>query len=109
VYELRFERGDVTVTGVGSGTKPAAFLLRASPQPARGRVSLRFVLPSSGPARVRLFDAAGRAVLSREIGTLTAGDHAVVLPLPASLGSGVYWAELEVGARRVTTQIVLLH
>jgi hypothetical protein len=87
-------------------------LLPPWPHPARPGVALSFALPAPGPARLAVFDAAGRRVASLGQDSYPAGLQRVVWdgrdaqgrPLP----SGVYLLRLEAGGRCDRQKLVLL-
>lgn len=91
--------------GAGGGS-PRGFGLWAL-GPADGRPRLRFALASEAPARLEVFDLAGRRIATRDlsggaprIGTLVL-DEAALLP-------GVYLARLTQGARTAVARAVVL-
>jgi hypothetical protein len=66
------------VAGEPGGEAPAAPALEAAePNPARGATTLRFALPSAGPARLAVYDVLGREVAVAAEAVLAAGRHAV--------------------------------
>ena len=84
---------------------PAGSLaLAVSPNPVRDRASARFVLPTSGPARISVHDALGREVAVLTDETRVAGGH-VVPPDATTLPNGVYLLRPEaagaVASRRI--------
>src|SRR5207344_1739845 len=80
--------------GVDDGPSPEfGFALR--PNPARlGRFRVDLVLPTDTPASLALFDVAGRRVMTREVGSLGAGRHAVDVADGTALAPGVYLVRL---------------
>lgn len=91
-----------------AGPHPPALALRgATPNPSNGRhVVVRLTLPTATPARLELFDTAGRRVWSHTLAE-RAGEHSVVLggtPLPA----GLFHVRLAQGGRVVHTRIAVL-
>ena len=68
---------------------PAAFALRAYPNPARGMATVEVATPEAGIVRVSVFDALGREVAVLHTGPLAAGVHPLVLDA-SRLPSGVY-------------------
>ena len=68
-----------------------------------------FSLASGAPAKLSLFDVAGRRVFSREVGALGAGSHVVTLDRGDELASGVYVLRLEQDGRSVTRRAVAIH
>jgi len=73
-------------------TKPAPGLLLEVRSPIDGELDLSFFLPSSGLARVELYDAAGKRVGVIEDGERQAGWHHITRPL--SLPCGIYFVQL---------------
>ena len=94
--------------GVPPAVAPlTAFGLRASPNPARGPVTLRYVLPRSAHVRLRLLDVAGRVEATFADGEIGAGEHRIPW---SSRGhpAGIAFLELEVDGARVVQRIVVL-
>lgn len=73
---------------------------------------MRFALRSEGRARVTLYDASGRRVRGLVDGVLSGGSHAVRWDARDDRGravaSGIYFARLEAGERRVDSKVVLI-
>jgi hypothetical protein len=68
---------------------------RLEPNPIAGAdVIVGLTLPSDRPARVELFDVAGRVVAARDLGALGAGPHRVRLGVSSTLAPGIYWVRL---------------
>ncbi len=65
-------------------------------------------LPRAESATLALFDVSGRRIASREVGSLGAGAHVVVLSPPGSLASGIYWVRLAQGSRGLGARCVVL-
>jgi hypothetical protein len=63
----------------------------------KGRAIFALELPSNDPAKLELFDLAGRSVWSRSLGSLGAGRHEVSAE-DATLPSALYFARLTQGA-----------
>lgn len=112
-YSLTVE-DQPTMSGGGGGgplVAPATrfALLPPDPNPARGAVRLRWMLPREAPVTLRILDVSGRVVrtLLRDTPSAVGGDaawdgrDAGGRPVPA----GVYWAQLsgagETAARRI--------
>ncbi|MFI5370336.1 MAG: PQQ-dependent sugar dehydrogenase [Candidatus Eisenbacteria bacterium] len=84
--------------------------LAATPNPASGAVTLRFTMPTAGPARLLIVDIAGRRVARLVDRPLPAGIHATrwdgrddeghVVP------TGIYLARLETPVLHATARIV---
>jgi hypothetical protein len=80
----------------------------ASPTPARGELTILFSLPGSGPASLVLFDAGGRRLLAREVGSLGPGDHAMVLGDASTLRPGVYLVRLSQNGAERSMRVVFV-
>ena len=70
-----------------------------------GELSVAFSLLDAGPARLEVFDLAGRRVADREVGALGAGRH--VLPL-GRFAPGVYLVRLSQGSRSATIRTAVM-
>ena len=96
-------------TSVEQGAAMSFALAPARPNPSRGVVELSLTLPAAMPARVELFDSAGRMVRTLASGALPAGVTTLRWdgcdnngsPVP----SGVYLARAAVGARTAVARI----
>jgi hypothetical protein len=99
---------------VEDGTETGAALAFAppAPQPSHGAVRLRFTLPAAAKARLEIFDAQGRRIVTLADGAHAAGEHAVEWPGRGEDGGvvapGVYLARLSTSAGAVTRTIVRL-
>jgi hypothetical protein len=83
--------------------------IEGAPNPTRGsKLAVAFTLPGSEPARIALFDVAGRRVWSREVGALGAGRHQVDLADSRSLPSGTYLIQLTQGTHAVRGRVSVL-
>jgi hypothetical protein len=80
-------------------------LAGARPNPAAGAFAISFVLEDESPARLELFDTAGRRVLARDVGALGAGDHEV--RIERLLPSGLYLARLRQNGRALTARVLI--
>ncbi len=97
------------VASVLDGGAPAvAFALHAvTPNPSRGAaMAVRFSLPTATPARLDVFDAAGRRVWSRAFANAT-GEHSASLA-DARLPAGLYLVRLRQGVREASTRVTVL-
>jgi hypothetical protein len=81
--------------------------LVAAPNPFNPATTLRFALAAAGPARLEVFDLAGRRVATLCDGHLAAGPHAIAWQ-PEDLGSGLYLARLTTAAGTTTARLTLL-
>lgn len=81
--------------------------LRAAPNPFNPATVLRFSLAAGGPARLEVFDLAGRRVAVLHDGPLPAGRHEFAWQ-PRELGSGVYLARVSTLQGAGTTRLTLV-
>ena len=56
---------------------------------------------------MQLFNLSGRRVLSREVGSLGAGDHVLRLGSALRLDAGMYWLRLAQGEHKVSVRLVV--
>jgi hypothetical protein len=80
---------------------------RVVPNPAKDGLTVSFVLPKAGPARIGLYDVAGRRRLARTFDSLEPGPQTVRLSSLGSLPPGLYLLRIEQGERSASTKIVL--
>jgi hypothetical protein len=91
-----------------SGAGAAFALHGAVPNPVRGDFRVSFRLPDAAPARLEVFDVAGRRVASEEVGSRGAGVHTLKLDAHGPFATGVYMVRLSrAGERRVARAVVL--
>jgi hypothetical protein len=88
-------------------TYPLA-LAGVRPHPATADFAVAFSLPDGQPARLEVFDLAGRLVAAQEVGVLGGGNQVVRFGEGRSLASGVYAIRLTRGGRAVTTRAVIV-
>jgi hypothetical protein len=78
--------------------------LAVYPNPASGQVTLRLPASASGAAQVVLTDLSGRTVLTYSL----RGATETTLPLPASLGTGIYMLQVQgTGIERKPQRLVI--
>ena len=87
---------------------PGPLIAARSPSPARGRIDVSLTLPDGAPARLELYDLAGRRIASRDLAQLGAGVHRMRLEESAGLSSGIYLIRLIRGGEVRTSRVVLL-
>jgi hypothetical protein len=89
---------------------PVAFTLEGvRPNPARGNgLNVAFALPTGAIARLELLDVAGRRVVSREVGSLGAGQHTVNLAEGRKVAPGLYWVRLSQGANQRAARVAVI-
>jgi hypothetical protein len=95
------EGGTETFAGEvwATAERPGFALEAVRPNPSQGEdLTVQFVLPAQLPARLELFDVAGRRVAAREVGSLGPGRHAVDLARGTRLAPGWYEIRLSQGA-----------
>jgi galactose oxidase-like protein len=80
-------------------------LAGARPNPAVDAPMVVFSLASDSPARLELFDLAGRRLATREVGALGAGEHQ--LRIGESLAPGLYVARLAQQGKVVTARFAV--
>lgn len=99
-----------SATSVGDGAGAPDFAISGVfPNPNRGdRLNVTFILASTAPAELALFDAAGRCITSATVGTLGAGRHVVDLVPHSPVPSGIYFVRLRRGGREATTRVTVV-
>ncbi len=86
--------GAVAGAGPRAGAAPSRVTFTApAPNPSRGAVTMRFVLPRAMHARLDVLDVAGRRVATLADGEHAAGEHALAWR-PVAVRPGVYFARL---------------
>lgn len=79
-----------------------------SPNPAVNELSVSFVLPARGPARLELLDVSGRRLIARELHDLPPGRHRLRLAGAGEVEPGVYWIRLvQGGEQRLARGVVV--
>ena len=85
-------------------------ILGVVPNPSSTSAVLWYRLPKAGPARFEVFDAAGRAVRTLDLGVMTAGTHSFAWDGRDSRGNqtspGAYFLRLRVGANSWKSAVV---
>lgn len=94
--------GDVSVQEHGQD----AFKVSLWPNPATDLAQLAFEAPVSGRATLLIRDAAGREVLTRDLGNIQAGTQQFAIPVQA-LANGMYAYDLRVDELRVTGRLAV--
>lgn len=95
-----------SVASVPPSAPTTLALALASPNPVRGGIALRLFLPNNAPARLDLFDVAGRRHRSIEVGG--AGEHVQRFDDLGDLGAGVCFARVTQGGESRTLHFVRL-
>jgi len=93
--------------GVGDRGSPAGLQLAVSRNPLGPAPVIQLSWPRSGPARVELYDVAGRVVRTLARGNVVAGPAHIAFNA-ADLENGVYFVVATQGAARASTRVVSL-
>ncbi len=108
----RGECGDPPAPAAGPGAAPAmaisALAIRPLLNPACARLEVSCDLPGAEPARVEVYDVAGRLVNRREVPVAGAGRVTVRAGEGATIRPGVYWVRLAQAARPPSTRMVVV-
>jgi hypothetical protein len=107
-HETSIAPGATALAGAAAsgGGAAASFALdrpRRNPAPT---LVVSFSLPDASPARIEVFDVAGRRVRSAEVGSLGAGRHLVDLS-QGSIPPGHYVVRLAQSGRALTSKVVI--
>jgi hypothetical protein len=88
---------------------PLDLTLRSWPNPARGRIAIRYALPAAARVALEVYDVAGRRVASLESGPRAAGEHQAAWDAGAvARGAGIYFLRLEAGTRVLTRRVAVM-
>jgi hypothetical protein len=99
----------LAVPDVTGADDPESFFLSVRVvSPAGDKVAVEFVLPTSEPATLGLYDVAGRLVAAREVGSRSAGRYTADLAGRSNLASGVYFVRLEQGGSAKVARVVVV-
>jgi len=90
-----------SIVGVGGPEAVEFALPGASPNPSSSGVNVVFSLPNASRATLALYDVAGRRLAFREVGSMGAGRHTVMLA--ERLSAGMYMVRLSQNGRSLTT------
>ena len=93
------------VVGVPSAGGSLLALAAPTPNPTHGRFTVQATLPDERPARVEVFDLAGRVVFAREL--RGPGRHTVAVE-GAAFAPGVHWVRLAHAAGARSARVVML-
>jgi hypothetical protein len=100
--------GDVLSVPGGSATTVALDPVR--PNPSRGGgLAVRFTLGSAATGALELFDAAGRCLAARDLGSLGAGQHSLELGGRQPLSPGVYLVRVRQGGQSATRRVCIVY
>lgn len=96
------------VLGVGDAAGTGLVLGAPSPNPTSREMSVRFVLPSGGPAVLELLDVTGRLVEHHEVGGLGPGAHVIQMGRAAALRAGLYFVRLRQNGRSLFAKATVI-
>jgi len=94
------------VTGIPDDNELALTLRVISP--VNGGITVEYTLADQQPARLRLYDVAGRLVAERALSPTTEGARAATLADQSDLASGVYFVHLQQGEQTRVGRVVVL-
>ena len=100
--------GEVKVSILHEGSNAGLQLEGPETNPTRDFLTVSFVLPQAGPARLDLLDLRGRIVRSMDVGSLGAGPHTVQLFPDQPARSSVYFLRLAQGSVTRLQKVVLI-
>jgi galactose oxidase-like protein len=103
-WELQFH-GSVGVTPAPSRL---SLLIGARPNPSARAMEVSFTLPSAGAARIEVIDAAGRRIVSREVGSFGPGTHFIRLEGGSGIRPGIYFLRLTQGGRTASARVAVI-
>jgi hypothetical protein len=90
---------------------PVRLALAVSPNPMTRTSDVRFALPASGPASLRVYNIQGQMIETLVDGNIGAGEHSVHWDGTNDIGnrvtSGIYFFKLETGKGSVISKIVV--
>ncbi len=96
-------------TGVEGGEKLAFALEGVRPNPSRGQLTtVSFVLASTAPASLEVFDVSGRQVFVREVSGMGPGRHALDLTASRLWAPGLYLVRLTQASQHATTRMAVV-
>src|SRR6185436_1749108 len=115
------EASPLSIPTIGSGAVRAAgadgavavdFLASPTPNPFRGRATVRFGLAREGDVQLELFDVTGRSVRTLAAGKQAAGEHTLTWDGRDRQGhevqAGVYFVRLRTPSRTFHSRVVSL-
>ena len=92
--------------GSAASVDPTAVAFALQPEnPARGQISVRFLLAGSAPATLDVFDVSGRRTMSREVESGSAGWRTARL---GDAAPGLYHIRLSQSGRSLTSRVAVI-
>jgi len=89
-------------------TAPRPLALDLQPNPTQGDATVRLAARAPGPARLEVFDLAGRRVHGETHLIASAGVHPILLSLPRELPGGLYLVRVTIGGQAAVARLALL-
>ncbi len=86
---------------------PIGSCLKLAPNPTTDKLTLKFSLTQPCWVTVKLFDPSGRKIATPYNQRCPSGERIVIINLPATLSSGVYFLILEAVGRHIAKKVVL--
>jgi hypothetical protein len=102
--------GESTYSEVVTVTVPTSsltFALEAARNPAGRELTMAYTLPGVSPARISLYNVAGRALRSVDLTGMGVGRHTIDLGSGISLSPGTYFVRLAQNGRTATRPVVV--
>ena len=113
LLDYRFQWSTAPIVGVDPAPEASAHVLSFDPivpNPGRGSIQFGFTLPAPGPARLELYDAAGRRVRLLRDGDHPAGRTTLRWDgrddSGAPTAAGLYWVRFEAAGRTLARKLV---
>ena len=101
-WELRLQGSSPPPMG------PLALLVAGQPNPSSRGLGVSFTLPRTGSARIDVLDAAGRRLVSRDVGSLGPGRHVLRIGEGLRIRPGIYFLRLTQGGRTATAKTAVI-
>ena len=100
---------DTTVTGIFQQTPKEFALVGIYPNPFVLDIGIQFNLFKSAPVQLELFDATGKLVLSKDLGTLGKGLQIEMIQETEKISAGNYQLVLKVGNENIQRSVVKMN
>ncbi len=110
-YSAWVDAGLISLTGVlpSVSTSPAEFSLAQNyPNPFNPSTTISYVLPVGGTVSLKIYDVAGKEILTLVQDNQSAGEHSAQFVASGSISSGVYLYQLRLGNFSQTKKFILL-
>lgn len=111
-YDWYVVRGNTSSPTTGVGDTPTARVtLSAAPNPFNPQTRITFTMPAPGPARLSVYDVAGRRIATLVDGPVAAGATTItwrgVTDNGRTVASGVYFARLQTAGSQAVYKLVV--